>query len=437
MYKRLNCPLVVQCEITSECNENCIHCYNYWRKDSAKTKKGSTFSMEAIDNLIDQLASHGVFHIVFTGGEPLLDKKKLFRALEKARKAGLSTGLNSNLNPLTLNDARLLKELNVTNVLTSLMAHTPELHDYIAQQTGSFSRTIQGIRFLQEVNIPLQVNMVVSKQNKDYIRDTARFVKSLGIKHFNATRAGCPGNCTDFSDMSLSINEFRNYLAELYDIREKEQIGVGVLESYPLCAIKELTKYKDFTGRRCMAGVTTITIASDGAVRPCSHLDIGYGNIFNEDLNVIWGRMQEWRNGDFLPQNCRTCKLLLQCGGGCRMEAKMQNGNIASLDPYTMPEDVEYATSELSKAAQRSLQCSHLPNAFKVNPKIRWRSENFGAVVFIGSRFKCYLNAAATDFLKSLDINRVYKLSNFAKNFGSNVEQFLIHLYNRQIFIES
>ncbi len=434
MYKTLSAPLVSQVEISDRCNIKCMHCYNFWRKDCSQTKLND-ISLKAIDRVMDQLASYHVFHTVFTGGEPLLNKKVLFRALERAQNGDITTGINSNLNPLTRGDAKLLKSLRVTNVLTSVMAHTSEIHDKLAQCSGAFERTIQGIRFLQEVGVPVSVNMVVSQQNKGIISDTARFVKSLGVKHFNATRAGCPGNCSDFSDMSLSVQEFRDYLDELHDIGEKEHIGVGVLESYPLCAIKEIKKYKDFTGRRCMAGVTTITVAADGSVRPCSHLDVGYGNIFNEDLDVIWKRMQEWRNGDFLPTRCRTCKLLSQCGGGCRMEAKMRSGSFASLDPYVSLEDVEYAASQLVKAERQ--QCTHLPLAFKVNPKVRWRTEAFGAVVFIGSRFKCYLNAAATKLLQNLVFGRSYQLSDFAESFGDNVDHFLEKLYNRQLFVEA
>ena len=32
----LRYPPNVQWEVTAECNHNCIHCYNYWRKDYEK-----------------------------------------------------------------------------------------------------------------------------------------------------------------------------------------------------------------------------------------------------------------------------------------------------------------------------------------------------------------------------------------------------------------
>jgi len=278
------------------------------------------------------------------------------------------------------------------------------------------------------------VNMVISQKNKQYLKETATFVKSLGIRHFNSTRAGCPGNCADFSELSLSLKDFRDYLAELHAIGEQEQMSVGVLESYPLCAMKEVNRYKAFIGRRCSAAVTTLTIASDGNIRPCSHLDTSYGNIFKEELASIWNRMQEWRDGKLIPSKCSSCKILAWCGGGCRMEAKMRKGSLSATDPYVSFQDVDYAAFELTKIERRATTSS-FPFMFRLNPQARWRIEEFGAVVFIGPRFKCYLNTTATKLLQGLNRDRAYQLSDFTSKQDDDVEGFLWQLYKRQILV--
>jgi len=390
-------------------------------------------SAKASDRVVEQLIRVKVFHVVFTGGEPFLNKKVLFRVIEKLRVAGITVGINSNLVPLTLNDAKCLKKLGITSILTSLMGPTSKDHDEIAQFSGAFEKTVRGVHFLQEAEIPLMVNMVVSQKNKHLLKETASFVKSLGIKHFLSTRAGCPGNCSDFSEMSLNLQEFRNYLADLYKIGQEQQITVGVLESYPLCAIKEIKRYRAFTGRYCLAGVTTLTIATDGNIRPCSHLDVSYGNIFNEELIDAWGRMQEWRDGSLLPPVCHHCKILARCGGGCRMEAKMRNGSFVTPDPYVMPQDVDYVVQQLAMIErQKGLP---LPPVFKLNPKIRWRNENFGSVIFLGPSIACYLNSAATELLQELSSSRVYSTSDFIGRFEGDVQKFLAGLYSRRILL--
>lgn len=369
MYKTLCAPLVIQIEISADCTNRCLHCYNFWRKDKELISENN-LSSESIDKIIEQLIKIKVFHVVFTGGEPFLNKSVLFQAIEKLRAANITIGINSNLIPLNFADAKRLIQLNVVSVLTSIMAPNAKIHDEIAQFKGAFEKTIRGIRILQKVGISPMVNMVISQKNKYLLRETALFVKSLGIKHFNSTRAGCPGNCENFSELSISLPEFRNYLEELYVIGKQEKISVGVLESYPLCAIKDIKRYKSFIGRRCSAGIITMTIAVNGDVRPCSHLDVIYGNIFSKTISSIWGLMKEWRDGSLLPYECRICKILAWCGGGCRMEAKMRNGSFITLDPYAVLSDVEYVFSELFKI-RRKISDS-FPSTFQLNPKTRW-----------------------------------------------------------------
>ena len=432
MYKTLSGPLVAQVEVATQCNNRCFHCYNFWRENN-KSTFSQNLSIETADRVMEQLIRVKIFHIVFTGGEPLLNKNVLFKAIKKARDAGITVGINSNLIPLTFKDAEYLKQVGITSVLTSIMGPTSKEHDVIAQHKGAFEKTIKGIRFLQIAGVSVAVNMVVSQKNKHLLRETAQFVKSLGIKHFNSTRAGCPGNCGDFSEMSLSFQDFRDYLEELYNIGQQEQIKTDVLESYPLCAIKEVKRYKAFTGRHCFAGVTTLTVAVDGNVRPCSHLDISYGNIVKDELGDIWNRMQEWRAGNFLPLSCRFCKLLTRCGGCCRMEAKMRNGFFSALDPYAKPEDVDYVIDQLLTEENKTIVS--LPSVFRLNPKIRWRIEDFGVVVFIGSRLACYLNSAAAELFQRLEISQAYQLSNFSNQYNGEAEKFLARLYDKHILI--
>lgn len=433
MYKTLSGPLVAQIEISADCTNRCLHCYNFWREEDDFVSF-SNLSMDVAEQVMDKLILSKVFHVVFTGGEPFLNKRVLFRAIEKARDANITVGINSNLIPLNFKDVERLKELGVTNVLTSLMAPTAEIHDEIAQSKGAFKRTTMGIRLLQKAGIPIMVNMVISQKNKHILKETALFVKSLGIKYFSSTRAGCPGNCGDFSEMSLNLQDFRDYLAELYAVGEQEKISVGVLESYPLCAIKEIRRYKSFIGRRCSAGVTTFTITSNGDIRPCSHLDVVYGNALSENIDVIWNRMKEWRDGSLLPRECSSCKILAWCGGGCRMEAKMRNGSFTAIDPYVTPQDVEYAALELVKIEQE--KPSSLPLVFQLNPKTRWRIEKFGAVVFVGQRFRCYLNTTGTMWLQNLHKNKLYQASDFNDKFEGDLEGFLKRLYSLQILIK-
>jgi len=433
MYKTLSAPHVLQIEVSSLCPNRCQHCYNFWRKSGGPVAHAS-LSLGQANRIMDQIISRRVFHIVLTGGEPLLNKAVTLRILERAAIGSITTSLNSTLITLTESNAIRLKDLRVSMVLTSLLGPSGDIHDEIAQRKLAFKETIHGIQILRNAGIPVSVNMVISKKNKHLVRETGDLVKSLGINSFNATRAGCPGNCFDFSGLSLDLNEFRSYLEELHIFGEKNDMVVDVLSAYPLCGIKEVNRYQGFSSRRCMAGVNTLTISASGEVRPCTHLDMNYGNLLEEDLNDIWCKMTEWRDGSLIPSTCHSCKVLPWCGGGCRMEAKMRNGSLCNIDPYASPSDADYVLEQLRS---RIKQDAPLPSVVRLNPKIRWRPENFGAVVFAGTRFACYLNHEGFRWLQKIPSDMDFLTLDLIVRFGKMQEGFIEGLVLRKVLIPS
>lgn len=444
MYRRLKSPLLVQLELTERCSNNCLHCYNYWReRDGKRSAGGVDFPLERVNEFVSEIAAHEVFHIVVTGGEPLLNKKVLFHLLRQAKRAGITVTLNSSLTQLTDGDARLLGELGLGNVLTSILGSTDKRHDAITQTQGSFVKTLRGIRILQRNNVRVSVNMVVSRDNLDDIRATALLVNSLGVRRFNATRVGCPGNCKDFGKHELTTDEFRLYLHTFHSLSDIQGLRSDALEGYPLCGLGDIERHLQFLGRKCLAGITTLTVAANGNARPCSHLDVEYGNVFEDSLETVWHRMDEWARGEFLPVTCQSCKLLSVCSGGCRMEAKMTNGSLTSLDPYANPEEVERIDMQLRKiiSSRRNEENKvDLPAKLKLNPKARIRTESFGAVVFVGIHKAGTYNQDAADLLMKLKDCKMHEQVSFLNpslttSESNKITRFLSKLYERGIII--
>jgi radical SAM protein with 4Fe4S-binding SPASM domain len=285
--------------------------------------------------------------------------------------------------------------------------------------------------------------MVVSAMNIAEITSTALLVKSLGIKKFFVTRAACPSNCEDFGELRLTKEQFKGYLEEIYSIQEKIGLRTGFLECYPLCGLKELEKFSSFLGRRCLAGVTNVTISPLGEVRPCSHLDFAYGSIFEENMPTIWQRMAEWRENSFLPSVCKSCKIIGICGGGCRMEAKTLNGDICGIDPFAEPENIDYVTEQLNILSRnKALKKMELPKSCMVNPALRVRSESFGGVLFVKDKSSGLVDHQAIAFLSELDKTRRYKTELIVKQAGkyfsnANLNRFVSRLFKEKILIAS
>ncbi len=73
LYRKLVAALGFQVEVTSRCNCKCIHCYNYWRRDSNQATCSSDMTFEVANKVVNEIRNNKLFSIVITGGEPFLN----------------------------------------------------------------------------------------------------------------------------------------------------------------------------------------------------------------------------------------------------------------------------------------------------------------------------------------------------------------------------
>lgn len=406
MYRTLIAPVNVQFEITGACTHLCKHCYNFWREQSGVKYQHPHLSVDNSRIIIDKLAEAQVFRVTITGGEPMMNYDVLIETARQARLRGMSVGLNSNL--ILLNEKRVLelKEVGINHILTSILGPSSLVHDEIAQAKGSFNLLIEKMKVAKIGGIEVTTNMVVSKLNLDYVYQTAKMLHELGLTKFIATKVGCPGNCSDFSEFRLSQVEMEKYLFDLSRIHNELGMVVDILEPIPYCALTKVPNFELFAKRHCTAGVSTFTVSYDGTVRPCSHVDVQLGNILNESITDVWSRMSSWRNGDYVPVRCKTCQALQLCGAGCRMEGKTFNGCLSDEDPYI---DYSSVPSIIKLLQQRQKQNSDDVQRFMIKP-IKLRLEEFGAVICLGSNVTC-IDHNGLSVISQLEPKVIYDLS--------------------------
>ena len=68
MFRTLSAPVNIQLELTSRCNHNCIHCYNYWRQDSGQVRDSRDLDMDVFTTVEREVLSNGIFHITIKCG---------------------------------------------------------------------------------------------------------------------------------------------------------------------------------------------------------------------------------------------------------------------------------------------------------------------------------------------------------------------------------
>ncbi len=433
----LKSPLDVQIEITSSCNHKCRHCYNFWKHQANENTSNSSLSMKNIERIFNQLGKEMIISSTITGGEPFMFPERVFYALEKSMELGIKTDINSNL---TLLDGEMISRLSMFNnlsILTSLLSFKEKEHDFLTSKNGSYKKVVENIRLCAEKGIKVSVNMVLCRENMGHIYETAVLAKNLGARTFCASRAVPPLGSRDFNSYAISTLDLMSSLDSLIEIENKLGMHTEILGCYPKCTLLPKKEHRKFFNRICVAGKTTVTIGSNGNVRPCSHSDTSYGNILSEELEKIWQRMYDWRNGSYTPEICKKCYLVELCTCGCRIEAQ-HHGDISGMDRHAVPENVKKIPivdnrDVINLESTRNL---FLGKRFIINKDLRFRKESFGGIIFLaGTRIFISVSTPAFSYLHGIyQKNKEFSCEEFESDSGAKNEKdvaFVLSLFKR------
>lgn len=388
MY-RLKSPLAAQVELTEACNNECRHCYNYWRfKNTGEKITACGSSKQALSaagdlhRVIDILIEQEVLSVTLTGGEPFLQRGILYELIAKSKAAGQRVSINTNAALITPDDVDKIKAAEVDLVVVSLLSHQAATHDMIAGRE-SHAKTITALQSLLAAQVPVLVNMVVSRLNYNDVGETAEAVRQIGIQAFAATPVlACATVASHCQEILLSVEEIKRVFDSLLAAKE-HGMNVDVLEPVAHCMFtaKERKRYSHFLqNRTCSAGISDAVVAPNGDIRPCVLSDEIVGNILREGWDACWQRLERWCKPAILPHRCLQCAVVDDCGGGCRVAALSMNGSITAPDPYmTLPINEAYPSNTTEgTCALPSINFSHL---YAFPPAFIARTEAFGGVI--------------------------------------------------------
>jgi radical SAM protein with 4Fe4S-binding SPASM domain len=267
-------------EITSKCNERCIHCY------IPHDNKVSHIEPDLFYSILEQCKKMRVLHLTLSGGEPMLHKN-FCDFLRKCKEYDFSVNVLSNL---TLLDDEIINEMKANSLLgvqVSLYSENPNIHDEITQMKGSFEKTINAILQLIENDIPLQISCPIMKQNKNCYDDVLKWAKNHKI-HVGDDYGIIAGNNHTTQNLTcrLSINEIKEV------INNKAANDPKYLEQLEM----EAEKKKNITPNDFVCSVChySICITDNGNVYPCAGWH-GYivGNVKETSLHDIWNNSEK------------------------------------------------------------------------------------------------------------------------------------------------
>lgn len=299
----------LQFELSTRCNERCIHCYipNY------KKNAGLDLTFDKFKYVLDQFVEMGGFEVILSGGEALLNKD-IHRMLLYSREKDLQINLLSNLIALKDEDISLLKEVNPSLIQVSLYSMNSQIHDEITTVKGSFEKTKTSIEKLHAENIPLQISCPLMKANKDGYDAVMKYAQSLKVK--------CQTDYIMMAQTDLNVGNLANRLT----IEETEKVIRDILKydvdykekTLALEALSNLSEEDYCEMPYCGVGINQICVTVNGDLFPCpGWQDMVVGNVYKNSLQEIWNnsielqKIREIRRGDF--PKCIKCEAKDYC----------------------------------------------------------------------------------------------------------------------------
>lgn len=285
-------------EITSKCNERCVHCY------IPHEYKENDMNPELFYNIIEQSRKMNLLHLTISGGEPMAHPC-FIDFLKKCYEYNFSVNVLSNLTLLNDENIEEMKKNPLLGVQVSLYSMNADIHDSITQVKGSFEKTKKGILSLIKSNIPLQISCPILKQNIDSYNDVIAWGKEHNIN------VG-----SDYVIIARYNHTTQNLYSRLSidDVKEIMMNKIAV-EPHYLESIKKYAETKqnmcpeDFV---CSVCHSSICVSDNGNIYPCAGWqDYVVGNVNEMSLNDIWHNsakvkyLRSLRRRDF-PQ-CLQC----------------------------------------------------------------------------------------------------------------------------------
>lgn len=350
-------PFIVIWELTRACQLKCLHC----RAEAQYRRDPRELSFEEGKALIDQIYEMNNPMLVFTGGDPLM-REDVFDIAAYAVQKGVRVSMTPSATPNVTKEAiEKAKEVGLSRWAFSLDGPNAEIHDHFRGTSGSFDLTIERIKYLHELEIPVQINTVISRYNIDYLDEMAKVVEELKCVLWSVFFLVPTGRGQE-KDM-ISPVEHEKVFTWLYELSKRVSFDIKTTaaQHYRRVVIQQKMKeakaqnediqYLDaltqqgLTGSidglgRAPKGVNDgngfVFISHIGDVYPSGLLPVKAGNVREQPLSEIYREspiFKDLRNPDKYKGKCGQCEFRFVCGGS-RSRAYAMTGDYLESEPF-------------------------------------------------------------------------------------------------------
>ena len=336
-------PLKGSIDLTYRCNNRCRHCW-LWSDNGEKE-----LTTEEIIRLINDARALGCREWAISGGEPMLrpDFPEIFDYITSHAK---TYSLNTNGTLITEEIAELMTRKG--SKMVSLYGATPEVHDHVTRNPGSFEATMRGFSLLKKAGAGFTVQLIPMVDNyhqKDEMIALAKSVSPnwrIGVIWLYLSAYASPERNIEINAQRLPP---RNIIE--FDSPDLSSLSADTTVAHPQCP-----PGSDNLFDSCIDSRREFHVDPYGMMSFCSFIkdpDMRY-NLRKGSFVDAWERFipsltGKVRGGEEYLKNCGSCEYIRDCRW-CPVYGYLEHGR------YSAPVEYLCEVAKENKSCKMKLQ---------------------------------------------------------------------------------
>lgn len=182
-------------EVTKRCNLNCRHCFT-----TAGNKMKNELDIVEWKLAIEDLNSSGFNAFTLSGGEPLLEKEKVFGLAKEIKRLNnrAKVYLFTNCKLVNKEVARRIKKI-FDGVMVSLDGDK-KTHNWLRRNKKSYDDVISALTIFQEIGVPVSIQSMVTDKNIKFIEKLVRMAEKYSVIAIRFSQVDLFGRAKEFEN---------------------------------------------------------------------------------------------------------------------------------------------------------------------------------------------------------------------------------------------
>lgn len=267
-------------EMTYRCPEKCIHCYNpgATRNDEEVNQRGNReeLTLEDYKHIIDELYEKGVIKVCLSGGDPF-SNKHIWDVIDYLYHKDIAFDVYTN--GLSIQkECERLANYYPRLVGVSIYSGSPDEHDYITRVQGSWLRSMEVVKQLSNLGVPLNLKCCVMRPNVKHYHEVDDLAKQYGAK------AQFEVSVCDSIEGDNCVSQYLRLPPEVLEI-------VLCDKNVPLYVNPELpnfgVRHRPDSIPPCGAAQNSFCLTPEGNLTPCCAFQLVLGNLKETSLEEV------------------------------------------------------------------------------------------------------------------------------------------------------